>query len=122
MSDDGASQAMPQDVSGGDEDTANAADAAPALATAAAPAPAVAADSILAASQPEARRKRGPNRLLGKRVFVLDLVRHATATDTPLSGGLAGCKMRNFQRPSRGSAASGYPGTYGDTDSHIGIS
>jgi hypothetical protein len=50
---------MSQDVSGGDEDTANAADAAPALVTAAAPAPAVAADATLAPSQPEARRWEG---------------------------------------------------------------
>ncbi len=51
MSHDSASQAMSEDVSGGDEDKANAADAAPALALATAPAPAVAADDTLAPSQ-----------------------------------------------------------------------
>ncbi len=30
-------------------------------------------------------------------IFVLDLVCHATATNVPLSGGPAGCKMRSFQ-------------------------
>ncbi len=64
----------------------------------------------------------GPSRIIGKRFFVLDLVRHVTATDAPLSGGLAGCKMSSFQRPRRGSAASGYRVTYWDTESHIGIS
>ena len=30
-------------------------------------------------------------------VFMLDLVYHATATNAPLSGGAAECKMRSFQ-------------------------
>jgi hypothetical protein len=30
-------------------------------------------------------------------VFVLDLVYHVTATNAPLSGGPAGCKMHSFQ-------------------------
>jgi hypothetical protein len=49
MSHDGTFQAMSQDVSCGDEDTGNSADAAPVLATARAtePAPAVAADATL---------------------------------------------------------------------------
>ncbi len=49
-------------------------------------------------------------------------MRHARATDEPLSGGLAGCKMHSLQLPSRGSAVSGYPGTYRDTESHMDIS
>ncbi len=53
MSHDSASQAMSQDVSDGDEDTANKADAVPAIT----PAPAVAADTTLAPSQ--ARRWKG---------------------------------------------------------------
>ncbi len=95
---------------------ANAANAAKAAAAAAA----VAAKT--AASRRGGRRgERGSQTM---NLFVLDQVYHAKATNAPLSGRPAECKMRNFQPAQPAQPAQpglGYPGTLRDKNSHTGI-
>ncbi len=58
-------------------------------------------------------------------LFMLDLVYHATATNAPLSGGAAGCKMRSFpaaQPAQPGLGCIRIPRTSRDYKSHTDIS